>query len=84
MMLGKDLIDLKKITMPVLNIVGTKDDLVSAESSRTITSSDDEVISSKDKKTLEFPTGHVGLCISRTAHKKLWPEVGKWLTERST
>ena len=44
----------------------------------------DEVISSKDKKTLEFPTGHVGLCISRTAHKKLWPEVGKWLTEHST
>jgi class III poly(R)-hydroxyalkanoic acid synthase PhaC subunit len=79
MMLGKDVIDLKKITMPVLNIVGTEDDLVSAESSRTIT----DIISSKDKKTLEFPTGHVGLCISRSAHKKLWPEVGKWLIERS-
>jgi polyhydroxyalkanoate synthase len=84
MMVGKDLVNLKKITMPVLNIVGTRDDLVSAESSRTITSTDDEVISSKDKKTLEFPTGHVGLCISRTAHKKLWPEVGMWLTEHST
>jgi polyhydroxyalkanoate synthase len=80
MMLGDTLIDLKKITMPVLNIVGTNDDLVSAESSRTIT----DVISSKDKKTLEFPTGHVGLCISKTAHKKLWPEVGKWLKEHST
>jgi polyhydroxyalkanoate synthase len=79
MMLGKDLLDLKKITMPVLNIVGTRDDLVSAESSRTIT----DVISTKDKKTLEFPTGHVGLCISRSAHKNLWPEVGKWLTEHS-
>ena len=80
MMLGDNLIDLKKIIMPVLNIVGTNDDLVSAESSRTIT----DVISSKDKKTLEFPTGHVGLCISKTAHKKLWPEVGKWLKEHST
>jgi polyhydroxyalkanoate synthase len=80
MMLGDNLVDLKKITMPVLNIVGTNDDLVSAESSRTIT----DVISSKDKKTLEFPTGHVGLCISKTAHKKLWPEVGKWLKEHST
>ena len=79
MMLGKDLVDLKKITMPVLNIVGTRDDLVSAESSRTIT----DVISSVDKKTLEFPTGHVGLCISRNAHKHLWPEVGKWLIEHS-
>ncbi len=79
MMLGENLIDLKKITMPVLNIVGTNDDLVSAESSRTITN----VISSTDKKTLEFPTGHVGLCISKTAHKKLWPEVGKWMIEHS-
>ncbi|MDH5666361.1 MAG: hypothetical protein OEY10_08690, partial [Nitrosopumilus sp.] len=80
MMLGDTLIDLKNITVPVLNIVGTNDDLVSAESSRTIT----DVISSKDKKTLEFPTGHVGLCISRTAHKRLWPEVGKWLIDHST
>jgi polyhydroxyalkanoate synthase len=79
MMLGENLVDLKKITVPVLNIVGTNDDLVSAESSRTIT----DVVSSKDKKTLELPTGHVGLCISRTAHKKLWPEVGKWLIEHS-
>ena len=44
MMLGKDLVNLKKITMPVLNIVGIKDDLVSAESSRTITTTE-EVIS---------------------------------------
>ena len=50
MMLGKDLLHLKKITMPVLNIVGTRDDLVSAESSRTIT----DVISSKDKKHWNF------------------------------
>lgn len=63
--------------MPVLNIVGTKDDLVSAESSRIIT----EVISSKDKKTLKFRTGQVGLYIRGTAHKKLWSEVEKWLTE---
>ncbi|MDH3657711.1 MAG: alpha/beta fold hydrolase [Nitrosopumilus sp.] len=80
MMLGENIVDLKKITMPVLNIVGTNDDLVSAESSRSIT----DVVSSKDKKTLEFPIGHVGLCISKTAHKKLWPEVGKWLREHSS
>jgi len=80
MMLGDTLVDLKNITMPVLNIVGTNDDLVSAESSRTIT----DVVASTDKQTMEFPTGHVGLCISKTAHKKLWPEVGKWLKEHST
>ena len=79
MMLGKRLVNLKMIKMPVLNIVGTNDDLVSAESSRTIT----DVISSTDKKTLEFPTGHVGLCVSKASHKKLWPEVGNWLKKHS-
>jgi len=79
MLLGTNQIDLGKITMPVLNIMGINDDLVSAESSRTITS----VISSNDKKTIEFPTGHVGLCISKNAHEKLWPKVDKWLIEHS-
>jgi polyhydroxyalkanoate synthase len=80
MIVGGNLVDLKNITVPVLNIVGTKDDLVSAESSRTII----DVVASTDKQTIEFPTGHVGLCISKTAHKKLWPDVGKWLIEHST
>jgi len=79
MMLGTNHIDLRKVTMPLLNIVGTNDDLVSAESSRTVS----EIISSQDKKTIEFPTGHVGLCISKSAHKKLWPQVGKWLMDHS-
>lgn len=80
MIVGGNLVDLRNITVPVLNIVGTNDDLVSAESSRTII----DVVASTDKQTIEFPTGHVGLCISKTAHKKLWPEVGKWLIDHST
>ncbi|HSB57307.1 MAG TPA: alpha/beta fold hydrolase [Nitrosopumilaceae archaeon] len=79
MKVGTDLVDLKKITMPVLNIIGIKDDLVPPESSRSIM----DVISSTDKKLLEFPTGHVGLCVSPIAHEQLWPEVGKWLGIRS-
>jgi len=80
MMLEDNLVDLKKITMPVLNIVGTNDDLVSPESSRTII----DIVASTDKQTIEFPTDHVGLCISKTAHKKLWPEVSIWLKKHST
>lgn len=79
MNLGGKKIDLSKISTPVLNIVGTNDDLVSADSSRSIT----KMVSSTDKKTIEFPTGHVGLCVSRSAHKKLWPEVGDWLKNHS-
>jgi len=79
MKVGKDTIDLKNITMPVLNIIGTEDDLVPPSASKSIIN----VIGSVDKKLIEFPTGHVGLCISKDAHEKLWPEVGRWLGARS-
>lgn len=76
----KKTVDLRKITVPVLNIVGVKDDLALAASSTPL----NEAVSSKDKKLVEFPVGHVGLCASRSAHKNLWPQVVKWLQERST
>jgi class III poly(R)-hydroxyalkanoic acid synthase PhaC subunit len=79
MKVGSYIINLKNITIPVLNIVGTKDDLVPPSSSKSIM----DAISSADKKLIEFPTGHVGLCVSQTSHEKLWPEVGSWLTRRS-
>jgi polyhydroxyalkanoate synthase len=79
MKVGSDIINLKNITIPVLNIVGTKDDLVPPSSSKSIM----DAIGSADKKLIEFPTGHVGLCISQISHEKLWPEVGSWLAQRS-
>ncbi len=77
--IGSKKIDLNNLTMPVLNIVGLKDDLVPPESSRSIMNN----IQSTDKQLIEFPTGHVGLCISKKAHEKLWPDVTKWLGKRS-
>jgi polyhydroxyalkanoate synthase subunit PhaC len=79
MKVGSDIINLKNITIPVLDIVGTRDDLVPPSSSKSIM----DAIGSTDKKLIEFPTGHVGLCISQIAHEKLWPEVGSWLAQRS-
>ena len=43
-------IDLKKIIVPILNIIGSKDDLVSPKSS--LPTSDSVAI--KDKKTIDF------------------------------
>ncbi len=79
MRVGHDTINLKNITIPTLNIVGTKDDLVPPSSSKSIINA----VGSADKRLIEFPTGHVGLCISPPAHEKLWPEVGRWLAKRS-
>jgi polyhydroxyalkanoate synthase len=71
-------VDLKKISMPVLTVVAEKDDLVSPASSTAISNH----ISSKDTSVLTNPGGHVALCVSSNAHKKLWPEVAKWLLSR--
>ena len=48
-------IDLRKITMPILNIVGIYDDLVPSASSIPL----NDVISSSNKRLIEFPAEHV-------------------------
>jgi polyhydroxyalkanoate synthase len=73
-----NIIDLKKITAPLLTIVAQNDDLVSPESTLAIT----DYVSSEDKASLTIPGGHIGLCISTKAHEKLWPEVVKWILSK--
>jgi polyhydroxyalkanoate synthase len=72
-------VDLNNITMPLLSLVATYDHLVPPESSRGF----NDLCPSKDKKMIEFPTGHIGLSVSSATHAKLWPEVAEWLKERS-
>jgi poly(3-hydroxyalkanoate) synthetase len=52
-----NLVDLKSIRAPFLNIVAQKDDLVAPVSSTAL----NNVVGSKDKSIIEFPSGHVGL-----------------------
>jgi len=73
------LVNLKNITVPLLNIIGSKDDLVSPKSSVPIS----DAVGSKDKKTIEIPSGHIELCISYDAHQNLWPVVVDWLQSKS-
>ncbi len=72
-------INLKKITVPFLNILSKKDDLVAPNSSRAL----NDAVGSTDKASLEFNSGHVGTCVSPRAHKELWPKVGEWIAKRS-
>ena len=75
----KQKVDIQKnITMPVLSVIAQQDDLASPASSLAI----NDHIPSRDTSVLENPGGHVALCISNTAHKKLWPEVANWLLSR--
>ena len=65
-------VDLKNLTMPVLNIIGLKDTIVNPEGSRAV------MPLLKNGSVLEFETGHIGLTTSKRAHKELWPAVHRW------
>ena len=73
------LVDLRSIKARFLNVIAQKDDLVAPASSIAL----NNVVGSKDKSIIKFPSGHVGLIIGQHAHKEVWPEVGSWLKDRS-
>jgi polyhydroxyalkanoate synthase len=72
-------VDLGNISMPLLSIVAQYDHLVPKESSLSF----NDLVPSKDKKMILFPTGHIGLSVSSATHSKMWPEVIDWLKKRS-
>lgn len=73
--IGGTHVDLTKITAPFLNLIASRDDLVSASSSKAL----NNVVGSQDKSIMELNSGHVGLIIGSRAHKEIWPKVGEWL-----
>ena len=72
-------VEVEQIRCPLLNVVADYDDVVHPRSSLGLV----DRVSSRDRRNLTFPTGHVGAMVSGAAHKKLWPQIGAWLGERS-
>jgi polyhydroxyalkanoate synthase len=79
MKVNGNMINLKNIHTPLLTIVAEKDDLVSPESTLEV----NNCVSSKEKKTIKAPGGHVALCISKMAHESMWPQVAEWILSKS-
>jgi polyhydroxyalkanoate synthase len=77
--INKKVVDLRKIECSVLNLIAEKDHLVPPASSIIL----EKLISSKDKETIVFPTGHIGLSVSTKSLKELWPRACSWLAKRS-
>jgi len=71
-------IDLKKVTMPVLNIYAKYDHLVPTEACEHTTGS----IGSKDKEDVCLDTGHIGIYVSSKTQKEFAPKIISWLKER--
>jgi len=76
--LGGEKVDLKNITMPILNIYARYDHLVPPEACDKTTS----MVGSTDKEDLCLDTGHIGIYVSSKTQKEFGPKIIRWLRER--
>lgn len=78
MEIGGKRVDLKKITMPVLNIYGKYDHLVPPEACELLTSK----VGSKDTQDVCMKTGHIGIYVSSKCQAEFAPKISAWLKDR--
>jgi len=76
---GTKLVNLKKITCPVLNLAAEQDHLVPCGQSLPL----EGAIKSDDYEAVTFPAGHIGLAVGSKANRELWPKACQWLGKRS-
>ncbi len=72
-------IDLKKISMPLLNVMAEFDHLVPNDASKPL----NDAVSSSDKEMMVFPTGHIGIFVGSRSQKEVCPRIAQWLRPRS-
>ena len=78
--LGGEHVDVTSIEVPVLQITGEYDHLIPPEASKPF----NELVGSDDTDVIEYPTGHIGLAVSGSSHRDVWPRVAEWYIEKST
>ena len=79
LIVGDKEVDLKKITMPVLNIYAAYDHIVPASSTIIM----DKLIGSKDYTAHKLVTGHIGVFVGSKSQNELAPAIGDWLKSKS-
>lgn len=72
-------VDLGRITAPLLVVTGERDHICAPPSSHALL----PLCGSRDRRLLEFPTGHIGMAVSRRSIAGLWPEVADWFVDRA-
>ena len=71
-------VDLKKLTMPLLNIYGKYDHLVPPEACEQLV----KHVGSTDTENLCLDTGHIGIYVSSKFQEAFAPKIASWLKER--
>lgn len=75
---GEHTVNLKNITMPVLNIYAEEDNLVPPAASTPL----NDLVGTKDTTLYKFKGGHIGVFVGSRSQKELAPAVSSWLKER--
>jgi polyhydroxyalkanoate synthase len=78
MRVGGRRVDLKQITMPLLNIYGKFDHLVPPGACERLTGS----VGSTDAEDLCLETGHIGIYVSSKYQREFVPKIAQWLKDR--
>ncbi len=78
MKLGDQVVDLRNVTMPVLNIYGRFDHLVP----RAACEKTAQALGSNDVEDVVLDTGHIGIFVSSKCQKELVPKIFTFLKDR--
>ncbi len=78
MVVGGKRVDLKRLTMPLLNIYGKFDHLVPPEACEQLTGK----VGSTDTEDICLKTGHIGIYVSSKCQREFAPKITQWLMER--
>lgn len=76
--LGKKSVNLKNITMPLMNIFASDDHIVPHSATKAL----NKFVGTKDNILYEIPGGHIGIFVGSKAQKELAPAIAAWLSER--
>lgn len=71
-------VDLGKLEMPILNLIGKRDHLVPPAASAALKS----LVGSDDYTAIEFDLGHIGMYISARAQREVPAAIAGWLASR--
>jgi polyhydroxyalkanoate synthase len=77
--IGGRRIDLRRLTMPVLNIYAEQDHLVPPPSTIAL----GDYVGTSDYTLCAFPVGHIGMYVSGKAQRDLAPTIANWLKARA-
>ena len=78
MYLGDQRVNLKNLTMPLLNFYGEYDHLVPPEACNQLT----KAVGSSDVEDICLETGHIGIYVSSKFQKMFAPKIVQWLRDR--